>query len=186
MRIISGVARGTKINTVENLSTRPTLDRVKEPLFSIIQAYINDAYVLDLFAGSGALGLESISRGAKKCIFCDKSFEVIKILKQNIKKTGFDEKSIVINKDYKKCLEQLKNEKLDIIFIDPPYRLDIAVDALKRILNLNLLSKDAIVIIETDDENRELQELEKLNLNIEVKDVRKYGRVKLIFLHERG
>ncbi len=186
MRIISGLARGTKISTIDNLSTRPTLDRVKEPLFSIIQTYIYDACVLDLFAGSGALGLESISRGAKKCIFCDKSYEVIKILKQNINKTGFGEKCVVINKDYKKCLEQIKDEKLDIIFIDPPYRLNIAIDSLKRILNIGLLSKDGIIIIETDDENRELQELQELNLKVEIKDVRKYGRVKLIFLHERG
>jgi len=186
LRIISGLARGTKINTIDNLSTRPTLDRVKEPLFSIIQNHINEANVLDLFAGSGALGLESISRGANKCIFCDKSYEAIKILKQNVEKTGFMDKSIIINKDYKKCLEQIKEEKFDIIFLDPPYRLNIAVDALKRILHLKLLSKDAIIILETDEENRDLKELEEINMQIEVKDVRKYGRVKLVFLRERG
>lgn len=192
MRIISGEARGTKINTIENLSTRPTLDRVKEALFSIIQNCIYEANVLDLFAGSGALGLESLSRGANKCIFCDKSYESVKIIKQNIQKTRYEDKSIVINKDYKKCLEQIKEEKFDIIFIDPPYRLNIAIDALKRILDLEILSKDAIIVIETDNEKRELEELEnleekeELGIKIEVKEVRKYGRVKLIFLRERG
>lgn len=185
MRIISGKARGTKINTIESLSTRPTLDRVKEALFSIIQNYIYEANVLDLFAGSGALGLESISRGANKCVFCDKSYEVAKILKQNIQKTNFEDKSIVVNKDYKKCLEQI-NEKFDIIFLDPPYRLNIAVDALKRILNLKLVSKETIIVLETDDEARELKEIEKQNINVEIKEIRKYGRVKLIFLCERG
>ncbi len=185
MRIISGIARGTKINTIESTSTRPTLDRVKEALFSIIQNYIEDANVLDLFAGSGALGLESISRGASKCIFCEKSYETTKILKQNVQKTHFEDKSIVINKDYKICLKEL-TEKFNIIFLDPPYRLNIAVDALKRILDLKLLSKDAIVVLETDDENRELQEIEKQNLKIEIKKIRKYGRVKLMFLCERG
>ena len=185
MRIISGIARGTKINTIESTSTRPTLDRVKEALFSIIQNYIEDANVLDLFAGSGALGLESISRGASKCIFCEKSYETTKILKQNVQKTHFEDKSIVIKKDYKICLKEL-TEKFNIIFLDPPYRLNIAVDALKRILDLKLLSKDAIVVLETDDENRELQEIEKQNLKIEIKKIRKYGRVKLMFLCERG
>lgn len=183
MRIISGIARGTKINTIENISTRPTLDRVKEALFSIIQNYIYEANVLDLFAGSGALGLESISRGANRCVFCEKAYEAVKVLKQNIQKTGFEDKSIVVNKDYKKCLDKLE-EKFDIIFLDPPYRLNIAVDALKRILNLKLLSKESIIILETDDEKRELAELEKVD--IEIKEVRKYGRVKLIFLCERG
>lgn len=185
MRVISGIAKGTKLNSIDNLSTRPTLDRVKEPLFSIIQNYIMYANVLDLFAGSGALGIEVLSRGAKKCTFCDKSYESIRMLKQNIQKTKFEEKSIIYNIDYKKCLENLKKEKFDIIFIDPPYKLNIAVDSIKRILEYNLLAKDGIIILETDEEERDLKQIKELE-NIEIKDVRKYGRVKLIFLHERG
>lgn len=185
MRVISGTAKGTKLNSIDNLSTRPTLDRVKEPLFSIIQNYIMDANVLDLFAGSGALGIECLSRGALKCTFCDKSYESIKMLKQNIQKTKFEEESVIYNTDYKKCLENIKNEKFDIIFIDPPYKLNIAVDSLKRILEYNLHAKDGIIIVETDEEERDLKQIEKIE-KIEVIDVRKYGRVKLIFLHERG
>lgn len=183
MRVISGTARGTKLNSIESLSTRPTLDRVKEPLFSIIQAYIQDANVLDLFAGSGALGIESLSRGAKHCIFCDKSPASIKMLKQNLQKTRLEEKSTVFIEDYKKCLKNL-NSKYDIIFIDPPYKLDIAVDSIKLILEYNLFAKDGIIILETDEEERDIRELE--NINLEMVDVRKYGRVKLIFLRERG
>ena len=185
MRVISGTAKGTKLNSIDNLSTRPTLDRVKEPLFSIIQNYIIDANVLDLFAGSGALGIECLSRGALKCTFCDKSYESIKMLKQNIKKTKFEEKSAIYNIDYKKCLENVKREKFDIIFIDPPYKLNIAEDSLKRIIEYNLCAKDGIIIVETDEEERDLSEIEKIE-KLEVIDVRKYGRVKLIFLHERG
>lgn len=185
MRVISGTAKGTKLNSIDNLSTRPTLDRVKEPLFSIIQSYIVDANVLDLFAGSGALGIECLSRGALKCTFCDKSYETIKMLKQNIEKTRFQEKSIVYNVDYKKCLENIKKEKYDIIFIDPPYKLDIAVDSLKRILQYNILTKEGIIVVETDEQERDLKQIEEIE-KIEVIDVRKYGRVKLIFLHERG
>ena len=183
MRVISGTARGTKLNSIESLSTRPTLDRVKEPLFSIIQAYIQDANVLDLFAGSGALGIETLSRGAKHCTFCDKSPTSIKMLKQNLQKTRLEEKTTVFIEDYKKCLKNL-NSKYDIIFIDPPYKLDIAVDSIKLILEYNLFAKDGIIILETDEEERDIRELE--NINLEIVDVRKYGRVKLIFLRERG
>ena len=179
MRVISGTAKGTKLNSIDDISTRPTLDRVKEPLFSMIQNYIPDANVLDLFAGSGALGIESLSRGAKHCTFCDKSYKSIQMLKENIKKTRMEEKSTIFNQDYKNCLAGLE-EKYDIIFIDPPYKQDIAVDAIKRILELNLLAEDGIIILETDEEERELEELKQVE--IEVYDKRKYGRVRLLFL----
>lgn len=183
MRVIAGTAKGTKLNSIDDISTRPTLDRVKEPLFSIIQNNIVESNVLDLFAGSGALGIESLSRGAKHCTFCDKSYKSIKMLKENIQKVRMQEKSTILNIDYKKCLDEQK-EKFDIIFIDPPYKMDIAIDSVKRIIELELLAKDGIIIIETDEEEREKKELEKIDL--ELYDVRKYGRVKLLFLRERG
>lgn len=183
MRVISGTARGTKLNSIDNISTRPTLDRVKEPLFSIIQTHLQDSIVLDLFAGSGALGIEALSRGAKHCTFCDKSYESIKMLKQNLEKTKFEDKALIFVEDYKRCLKRLDN-KFDIIFIDPPYKQDVAVNSIKLILEYKLFSKDGIIILETDEEERDLKELE--NINLEVCDVRKYGRVSLIFLRERG
>ncbi len=87
MRVISGSARGTKLQTLEGDNTRPTLDRVKEALFNIIQNYVRDAYVLDLFSGSGALGIETLSRGAKYCVLCDESSDAIRIIKNNLEKT---------------------------------------------------------------------------------------------------
>ena len=180
MRIISGIARGTKLYTLDGNNTRPTLDRIKEPLFSIIQSNIKDAIVLDLFSGSGALGLEALSRGAKKAILCDKSYEAMDVIKRNIDKTHFEEKTEVFYGDYKKCLDKL-NEKIDLIFIDPPYKLNIAVKAVDIILKKDLLAKDGIIVLETDDEQREIGQLESLNINI--KDIRTYGRVKLIFLN---
>lgn len=187
MRIISGISRGTKLYTLEGENTRPTLDRVKEPLFSIIQTHIKDSLVLDLFAGSGALGLEALSRGAKKAILCDKSHEAVNIIKKNIEKTHMEEKAEVLCMDYKKCIFTVK-DKFDIIFIDPPYKLDFAIKSVEMILEKDLLSDDGLIVIETDDENRELQEIKKLNYNITIKDQRTYGRVKLIFLkkEERG
>ena len=105
------------------------------------------------------------------------------MLKEKKKKTKMEAKSTIINKDYKKCLLELKNP-YDIIFIDPPYKKDIAVEAIKKIMELKLLAKDGIIILETDEEERELKELEKIE--IEVYDRRKYGRVKLLFIRERG
>lgn len=183
MRIISGVARGTKLYTLEGENTRPTLDRVKEPLFSIIQSKIKDSIVLDLFSGSGALALEALSRGAKKAILCDKSSEAIEVIKKNIIKTHFEDKTKVFCMDYKKCLDSLK-EKVNLIFIDPPYKLNIAVEAIEIILEKQLLSEDGLIILETDDEERELQEIKNLNYNIKIINIRTYGRVKLIFLQE--
>ncbi len=186
MRIISGSARGTKLVTLLGENTRPTLDRVKEPLFSIIQNEILDSSVLDLFSGSGALGIECLSRGAKIAVLCDKSREAIEIISKNIEKTRLQESSIVINNDYIKCLEILKNKnmKFNLIFLDPPYKTNFATDALKRILELELLAQNGIVIIETDEEERNIEEIKEIDINID--KIKKYGRVKLMFLSRKG
>ena len=185
MRVISGVARGTKLNSIDSTDTRPTLDRVKEALFNIIQNIIDDSIVLDLFAGSGAIGIECISRGAKKAYFCEKSHEAVKMIRQNMEKTRFTDKSEILQQDYKKALKNysVRNIKFDIVFLDPPYKSDIAVDAVQYIIELGLLEKNGVIIIETDEKERELKELEKLQ--VEVYDLRKYGRVNLIFLNRK-
>ena len=184
MRIISGISRGTKLYTLDGENTRPTLDRIKEPLFSIIQNEIKDAVVLDLFSGSGALALEALSRGAKKAFLCDKSYAAIDIIKKNINKTHLEEKTKVLCMDYKKCIDSI-NEKIDLIFIDPPYKLNIAIKAVEIILEKDLLSEDGLIVIETDDEQRELQEIKNIEKNIEIVNLRTYGRVKLIFLKKK-
>ena len=138
-----------------------------------------------MFAGSGALGIESLSRGANHSTFCDKSYESVKMLKQNLKKTNFENKATIFTEDYKKVLKKIKGNKFDVIFIDPPYKLNLAVESIKLILEYNILAKDGIIVLETDEEERDMNELEEINL-LEVYDVKKYGRVKLIFLRERG
>lgn len=184
MRIISGKARGTKLYTLDGINTRPTLDRVKESLFNIIQEKLLDAIVLDLFSGSGALGLESISRGANKAILCDNNINSIDIIKKNTIKCHFEQKVKIICKDYKKCLNTI-NEKIDIIFIDPPYDKNIAVNAIKMILDNDLLKEDGLIVLETDEEEREIEQLNNIE-NINIQDLRRYGRVKLIFLNRKG
>lgn len=130
-------------------------------------------------------GIECISRGAKKAYFCEKSQVASKMIYQNLEKTKFLNDAIVIQKDYQKCLKILQEKKIsfDIVYIDPPYRENIAIEAAKQIEELNLLKEDGIIIIETDDEQRELKELEKTSLN--VYDLRKYGRVHLMFLNRK-
>ncbi len=185
MRVISGTARGTKLNSIDNISTRPTLDRVKESLFNILMPKIQNATILDLFSGSGAIAIEFLSRGAKQAYLCEKNHLATKMIYSNLEKTKLISDAVIIEKDYKIALEtmQKQNIQFDIIYIDPPYALDIAVDSVKRILLLNLLKEKGCLVIETDDEKRELLELEKLNIN--VYDIRKYGRVSLIFLAEK-
>lgn len=180
MRIISGKARGTKLYTLEGLETRPTLDRVKESIFNIIQNEIENSVVLDLFAGSGAIGLEMLSRGAKKAVLCDKSKDAIEIIKKNIEKTHMKESVELYNLDYKECIKKIQNQKFDLIYIDPPYNTNFISQALKEIVELDIMKKESIVILETDDEVRILREIE--NINIEVIDKRKYGRATVIFL----
>lgn len=185
MRIISGTMRGTKLYTLEGLNTRPTLDRVKEALFSKINYDLQDATILDLFSGSGALALESLSRGAKLSVICDSSHEAIKIIKQNIEKTRTQDRTIVLNCDYNKALEKVENEKMqfDIIFLDPPYKTDFAEDAAKRIIEKNLIKKDGTIILETDTKEKVLNNLDT-NL-LDIKDIKKYGRIFLLFLSRK-
>lgn len=181
MRIISGSARGLKLVTLEGTETRPTLDRVKEPLFSIIQAQIKDARVLDLFAGSGALGLEALSRGAQNAVFTDISKRAVEVINQNIKKMKFEEKSVVLNQSYEKTLKDLASEskEFDLIFLDPPYASGLLENAIQEIISYNLLSKEGIIVVETDMES-ELQKVQ--NIGLHIKDIRKYGRVILLML----
>lgn len=180
MRIVSGMARGTKLYTLEGQATRPTLDRVKESLFNIIQNEIKDSIFLDLFSGSGAIGLEAASRGAKKVILCDKSKDAIKIINKNIEKTHLKEKVELFNLDYETLLNTKIHQKLDYIYIDPPYDSDFAIKSVEFIINNKLVDENSKIIIETDNEEKILKELDKIQ--VEVIDKRKYGRAILIFL----
>lgn len=194
MRVISGKARGTKLNTIDEISTRPTLDRVKESLFNIIQNDIIDKNVLDLFAGSGALGIEALSRGAKYAVFCDINKDATTIINENLNKTKLITKSTVYNMPYQKAIEKIliSKTKFDIIFLDPPYKLNLACDATKLIIQNNLLNENGTIIVETDEKDRDLKELTELITSeneklqkIEIVDERKYGRANLIFLRVR-
>ena len=145
MRIISGKYKGKKLKGFNIEGTRPTMDRVKESLFGMIQTYIPGSIVLDLFAGSGALGLEAISNGAKKCYLIDNNQIAIQTIKENSR--NFDENLKIINIDYKKFLKTT-DETFDIIFLDPPYKENQLDKSLRIIEERKLLNNGGIVICE--------------------------------------
>ena len=182
MRIISGLARGTKLYTLEGEHTRPTLDRVKESLFNIIKNDIPESTFLDLFSGSGAIGLEAASRGAKKVILCDKSKEAIQIIRKNIEKTHLEEKVELYQLDYERLLKEKIKEEIDIIYIDPPYETNYAIKSIQIMIENKLINENTNIIIETDKEEI-ISHIEKMQ--IDIKDKRKYGRATLIFLKVR-
>lgn len=182
MRVISGSARGTVLHSIEDIKTRPTLDRVKESLFNIIQNEIEDAVILDLFAGSGAIAIEFLSRGASSAYICDNNAKAIEMVKKNLQKTHLEEKAIIYNKDYTECLKQIQKVQFDIIFLDPPYKTDCAIEAIKYIENAQMLKSCGKLIVETDEPDKYLKEIENNNIKLKMYDLRKYGRASLIFL----
>lgn len=179
MRVISGKVRGLKLNSPKNEDVRPTTDRVKESLFNIINQYVIDSKVLDLFAGTGSLGIECLSRGAKECVFVDLSKESINIVKSNIKKARVENESIVINADFKEAINKLKgqNSRFDIIFMDPPYYKDLFIESLEKIDEADLLDEDGIIVIEHDSKDEFPENISRL----EKTKSKKYGNTTLTF-----
>ena len=148
LRIISGKYKGKVLKGYNIEGTRPTMDRVKESIYGIIQGYVKDSTVLDLFAGSASLGLEAISNGAKKLVLIDNNKKVTDIIKSNIK--SFDDDIEVLTMDYKKYLKTT-DERFDIIFLDPPYRAGLMNKALRIIEERNIINKNGIIICEFEN-----------------------------------
>lgn len=173
MRVISGTARGLRLTALSGDATRPTLDNVKEAIFSMLFDMVHGANVLDLFAGSGALGIEALSRGAAGCVFADKSSKAVAVIKENISKARLEQRATVLCKDFKDVLKQLgsKGECFDIIFLDPPYADGFLDEALKVISDLSLLAPCGVVVAEFD--NGTHVDIQNYNL---LKN-KKYGRV---------
>lgn len=176
MRIIGGKFRSRVLATFDGDAVRPTADRVKESLFNILALRFHGARVLDLFSGTGALGLESLSRGAREVVFNDRSKDSVAILKKNLKtlkvEDGKDAK--VFNLDADVYLDYAK-EPFDLIFIDPPYALDVGVKAVEKIAKKGLLAKGGVLVFERDKPfDGDVDGLEKY-------DERKYGKTILTF-----
>ena len=151
MRVITGTARGVPLKAPKGMDTRPTLDQVKEGIFSAIQFEVEGRRVLDLFAGSGQMGIEALSRGARSAVFVDGGIEPCRIVKENLDKTRLAEKAQVIRSDYMAYLSRCR-ETFDLIFLDPPYAENFLENALKKISEIDILSESGIIICERDAE----------------------------------
>lgn len=147
MRIISGSLKGRNIKGFNIEGTRPTMDRVKGSIFGSIQNYIEDSVVLDLFAGSGNLGFEAISNGADKCYFVDNNIKCIRVIKDNIDTFNIRDKCCVIHDDYRRALNKI-DSKLDLIFLDPPYKDVILDNILDLFIDNNMLNDGCILVLE--------------------------------------
>jgi 16S rRNA (guanine(966)-N(2))-methyltransferase RsmD len=177
MRIIAGKKRGTKLLPPQGYNVRPTTDRVREAVFGSLQFVIADSVVLDLFAGSGAMGLEAVSRGAEKPYMVDSSDDSISIIKENVNKTGFEDLVEIVKKDYAKALIEFKNTlKFDIVFIDPPYESGYYQDAVRLLVEGGLIRPNGIVILESGEK------LGGLFYGMEMFKEKKYGTTHITFL----
>lgn len=179
MRIISGAAKGRKLLSPEGMDTRPTLDRIKESIFNIIQNKIVGSTVLDVFAGTGSLGLEAVSRGAKECYLVDKGQTTFKYLKQNVDNFNFTDRCKCFNVDSYSALEEFcnKNISFDLIFIDPPYLKDMIPPAVDIITKGNILKKHGLIVCKIDTK----EEIYEGNQEIVLIDHRKYGNTTVCF-----
>ena len=147
MRVITGKARGIQLKTPEGMQTRPTADRVKEALFSVLHFDLPGADVLDLFGGTGQLGIEALSRGAKSAVFVDQSEQACKLIRENLKRTRLEQQGRVIRSDYMDYLGRCR-ESYDIILLDPPYAEVFLENALKRITEIDILRSGGIIVAE--------------------------------------
>ncbi len=179
MRIIAGESKGRVLEPVRGRKIRPTSDRVKESMFNIIQNRIQDSTVLDLFAGTGNLGLEALSRGARRAIFIDRDINAIKSINKNCKSLGYSERTEIFRNDAASSLTHLSKDGIlfDIIFMDPPYNKGYEMALLSSIGNLNVLHDLGIIVVEHD---AKLLLPDKV-VNLYCFDRRKYGGTGISF-----
>ncbi len=180
MRIITGKARGVKLDTVAGDAVRPTTEMAKEGLFSSIQFDLDSRRVLDLFAGSGQLGLEALSRGAEFAVFIDESEKSVEMVKRNAQRAKLFSQCRVARMDYTDFLKKNK-EKFHYIFVDPPYGLGIIPEVVKKIIKYDALADGGVIVCENDEDSLDLEVLE--SVGAEVKKKYKYGKT---YIHMVG
>lgn len=176
MRVVAGKYKRSTLLTLDSLATRPTKDMVKEALFSSI--YVEDSLFLDLFSGSGSIGIEALSRGARDVVFNDLSMDAVKVIKTNLSK--FKEDRRVYNLDYLSCLNRLE-DKFDYIFVDPPYAFEEYERIFETIDSLNLYSNNCRIIVEVKKEKELADEL----FSFEKYKEKKYGISKLLYYRRK-
>ncbi|MEG1658182.1 MAG: 16S rRNA (guanine(966)-N(2))-methyltransferase RsmD [Oscillibacter sp.] len=178
MRVITGIARGRRLRELEGMETRPTTDRVKEGMFSILQFDIEGRRVLDLFAGTGQLGIEALSRGAASAVFVDQRADAVNLIRENLKSTQLTEHARVVSGDSMEFL-QSQREKYDLIFLDPPYEAELLEPALKLIARFDILARHGIIVAEHPVD----RVLPALKAPYRVHRVYRYGKIGLTLYH---
>lgn len=184
MRIIAGSAKGRKLLSPVGMGTRPTLDRIKEAIFNIIQNKTRNAVVVDMFSGTGSLGLEAASRGATKCYLIDMGDTTFEMLQNNVDNLKFNDKCKCLKGDTYKYMKQFADEGIvfDLIFIDPPYAKDMIPPAIEIISTNSLLRKDGLIVCKIDSS----EEIYEGNSIIHLSDSRKYGNTTVLFYEYEG
>lgn len=172
MRIISGEFKGRRLMTPSDDRVRPTTDKVKEAVFSIIAAYIPEGVFLDLFAGTGNMGLEAISRGAKRAYFTDIDRRSIAIVRENVKHCRAEDRSVIMCTDYISALDKI-NDTADVIFLDPPYKEGIIEACIAKIAECNILKSDGIIVAEHSNRDKLPEEL----FGFKLMKKRGYGKI---------
>ncbi len=183
MRVIAGKARGHRLKSPEDMDIRPTSDRVKESVFNMIQSRLIDGVVVDLFSGTGNLGIEALSRGAKKVYFVDKSKKSTEIIRFNLEKTRLSEGAVIMNQDAVSGILKLVNQQVraDIILMDPPYGKGLLVPVMEAIVANGLLSRQGMIVVEHAREDTIKDEIRGLD-NVRKKD---YGNTSVSFYQMR-
>ncbi len=180
MRIIAGKYRGSKLNTLEGLKTRPTLDGTKEAIFSSLGGYIPGFVVLDIFGGSGALSLESLSRGAVKAYIIDNNIDAINIIKSNAAKLKVGNELVVYHAEYKNVLEKMKHMKFDLVFIDPPFRMKVIDEIISFLVENDMIAEEGYIMAEYPMEDVVEKQYEGFN----VKLCRRYSSSEVLILEK--
>ncbi len=185
MRILTGRAKGVKLFTLEGENTRPTSERTKEAVFSMIQFDIEGREVLDLFSGSGQMGLEAVSRGAKRATLVDKSREAIEIINKNIEKTKLSDSALAVCSDAMAYLSRISGRvTYDIVFLDPPYAASVIPDVLKALVKYKLIRPTSIIVCESGREDI-FDGCEELSCKYEVIKKAKYGIAYITLLNPK-
>ena len=184
MRVIAGSAKGMPLKTVSGMETRPTTDRIKETLFNMLQSYICDCRFLDLFSGSGAIGIEALSRGAVSCVLIEKNKKAANCILENLKFTRLKDKAEVMNQDVFTALSMLEGtEPFDCIFMDPPYGKGLEFQVLEALQGTTLVDEETRIIIE---ESLDVTWEQAEALGYEIIKEKKYKTNQHVFLKKRG
>ena len=187
MRIITGKARGVRLQTLTGEATRPTSERAKEAVFSILQFELRDAHVLDLFAGSGQMGLEAVSRGARRTVLCDASGDAIAVIRENVKRTRLEEACEIIRMEHSAYLRTARvSSPFDLVFLDPPYALGLIPSSLRMLSERGLLAENAKLICESADPSDVFGTDADLASRFEVLKQNRYGAARITVLRYIG